>query len=267
MEEKPVIAFVHGDFGDGDSSFGKAASEIGDGYQIILLTRPGFAPAAEHPERYTFAGDAAALLADLSRKGVSAFHLVGHSYGGLVALAMALSEPERIKSLHLIEPPLLGLRDDDDSTWMARRVRELQAAHRDDDLDATTTAFFEMIGAGHVPERMRGSEEWEQLKRYAPRFARNEPPGEFPVEYWEALDGGFPILLYSGGRSHRALQGITLLLADSPRVKRHTHVPGAGHAVQMAGDAFVGPFLEEVTAAEAAWNQRRPPDPAPINWG
>lgn len=265
MGQEPVIAFVHGDFGDGESSFGKVADEIGEGYRVILLDRPGFAAGATHPDRYTFAGDAAALLAALSGEGVAAFHLVGHSYGALVAVAMASQAPKRIKSLHLIEPPLLRLLDDGDARSMARRVRELQAAHRDEDLEATTTGFFEMIGAGHVPERLRGSVEWEQLKAFAARFARNEPPGDFPVEHWEELDPSFPILVYSGGRSHRALQAVTHLLADSARVRRHTHVPSAGHAVQMAGESFLQPFLEEIAEAEAAWCQRRPPGPAPIN--
>jgi pimeloyl-ACP methyl ester carboxylesterase len=265
VESKPVIAFVHGDFGNGATSFGKLAEEIGAEYRIILLDRPGFTPGAEHPERYTFGGDAETLLRELTGKGVDAFHLAAHSYGALVAITMALQAPERIKSLHLIEPPLLRLLDDNDARSMAQRVRELQVAHRDEDLDATTTAFFEIIGAGHVPERLRGSDDWEQLKAFAPRFARNEPPGEFPIEHWDALDPAFPILVYSGGRSHPALQGVTQLLAGSPRVQRHTHVPSAGHAVQMAGEAFREPFLEEIAAAEAAWNQRRPPAPAPIN--
>lgn len=265
MDTKPVIAFVHGDFGNGESSFRKVAEEIGDGYRTILLDRPGFAPGAAHPDRYTFKDDASASLRELTKSDVDTFHLVAHSYGALVAIAMALQAPERIKSLHLIEPPLLRLLDDDDTRWMAARVQELQAAHRDDDLEATTTAFFEMIGAGHVPERMRGSAEWEQLKGYAARFARNEPPGDFPVEHWDGLDTTLPILLYSGGRSHSALQGVAGLLAESPRVRRHTYVPTAGHAVQMAGEPFMQPLLEEIEAAEAAWNQRRLPAPAPIN--
>lgn len=256
---------MHGDFGNGESSFSKVASEIGAAYRTILLDRPGYSVGAAHPDRYTFAGDAAALLGDLATRGVDAFHLVGHSYGALVAVTMALQAPDRIKSLHLIEPPLLRLLDDDGARSMAQRVRELQAAHRDDDVDATTSAFFGMIGADHVPERLRGSEEWEQLSSFAPRFARNEPPGEFPVAHWEALETSFPILVYSGGRSHAALQGVTRQLAMTPRVRRHTHVPSAGHAVQMAGDAFVQPLLEEIAAAEVAWNQRRPPAPAPIN--
>ncbi|MFN8660662.1 MAG: alpha/beta fold hydrolase [Thermomicrobiales bacterium] len=265
MGDKPVIAFVHGDFGNAESSFGKVVSEIGDEYRTLLLDRPGFEPGAEHPDRYTFVGDAVALLDKLSGEGVAAFHLVGHSYGALVALAVAVRAPERIKSLHLIEPPLLRHLDNEDAGLMMQRVEELQAAHRDDDLDATTTAFFEMIGASHVPERLRDTEEWEMLKAFAPRFARNEPPGEFPLEHWAALDPTIPVLVYSGGRSHPALQGVTRQLASTPRVHRHTHIPGAGHAVQMAGEPFVLPFLQEVAAAEAAWAQRRPGAPVPIN--
>lgn len=265
MDTRPAIAFVHGDFGDGESSFRKVAEEIGDGYRTILLDRPGFGTGTAHPDRYTFTDDASAMLRELSGKDVDAFHLVAHSYGALVGIAMALQAQERIKSLHLIEPPLLRLLNDDDARWMALRVQELQAAHSDDDLEATTTAFFEMIGAGHVPVRMRGSAEWEQLKGFAPRFARNEPPGDFPVEHWNALSTTLPVLLYSGGRSHPALLGVTSLLAESPRVRRRTHVPSAGHAVQMAGEPFLRPFREEIEAAEAAWNQRWPPAPAPIN--
>lgn len=245
------IAFVHGDFGNGESSFGKLAAEIGDAYRVHLLDRPGYASGSAHPDRYTFAGDAAALLRDLDAAGARQFHLVGHSYGGLVAVTMALQAPERILSLHLIEPPLLRLLDAAGARWLMERVRELQLAHDDQDLDATTTAFFEMIDAGHVPERLRGTPEWDVLTSYAPRFARNEPPGEFPAAHWHALAESFPILVYSGGRSHPALQSVTALLASTPRVKRHTHVPSAGHAVQMAGAAFTEPFLAEIAAAEA----------------
>ena len=245
---KPVIACVHGDFGNGATSFGKLAAEIGDGYRLIPLDRPGFAPGAVLPARYTFEGDAEALLNQLSCTGVAAFHLVGHSYGGLVAIMMARKAPDRIKSLHLIEPPLLQLLETRDTQQMSRRVQELQAAHRDDDPDATTSAFFEMIGAGHVPERLRGSDEWEQLMSFAPRFARNESPGEFPVQCWEALEARLPIFLYSGGRTHPALQAITRELASSPRVRKHTHVAGAGHAVQMAGDDFRLPLLAAIDA-------------------
>ncbi|MFT4039877.1 MAG: alpha/beta fold hydrolase [Thermomicrobiales bacterium] len=265
MSDKPAIVFIHGDFGNGESSFAKAASEIGDGYRLLLLDRPGFAAGAEHPSRYTFADDAAAMLVEVSRLGAADFHLVGHSYGGLVAIEMTRQAPERVRSLTLIEPPVLALLDDDAARAMIRRVVELQAAHRDDDLDATTAAFFAMIDAAHVPERLRGTPEWDALLPYAARFARNEPPGDFPLATFEALPADLPVTVFSGGRSHRALRGVAELLAGRPQVRRYVHVPGAGHAVQMAGDAFVLPLLEEIAVADAAWPQRRPPADAPTS--
>lgn len=253
-QELSAITFVHGDFGNGESSFGKVAAELPAGSQLLLLDRPGFSPDVPQRERYTFAEDAATLLEETRRQQRNAeapFHLVGHSYGGVVAMEMARQRPDLILSLHLIEPPLLQLLpEDNDVIWMDRQVRSLQAAHQDDDLSATTAAFFSMIGAGHVVERLRDSEEWTELARYAARFARNEPPGNYPLERFRQIDARIPIALYSGGRSHAALRRIAQTLAQDPRVVAFTDLPEAGHAVQMAGERFWRPMLAVMWRAE-----------------
>lgn len=53
--------------------------------------------------------DEVALLEPVFAAAGESFHLVGHSYGGAVALCAALAEPGRIRSLVLIEPVLFGL--------------------------------------------------------------------------------------------------------------------------------------------------------------
>lgn len=257
MERTPgTIAFVHGDFGDGMSSFGKVAAELSTDHRLLLLDRPGFAPGEPLRERYTFAEDAAALLREIREQQPEAarrFHLVGHSYGGVVAMEMARQRPDLIQSLHLIEPPLLQLLpDDEDVAWLDRQVRLLQAAHGDDDPEATTSAFFKMLDAGHVVERLRGSEEWAGLTRHAARFARNEPPGDYPLANYYQIDVNIPIALYSGGRSHPALRRVAQTLAREPRVVEFVDLPDAGHAVQMAGERFWRPMLTVILQAEAA---------------
>ena len=48
--------------------------------------------------------DEAAIVAALAERFDGVFHLIGHSYGGAVALRAALDMPERIASLTLVEP-------------------------------------------------------------------------------------------------------------------------------------------------------------------
>lgn len=52
------------------------------------------------------ANDAAALLAHL---GISRAHVAGHSTGAAIALQLVTDHPNRVASLTLLEPPLLGV--------------------------------------------------------------------------------------------------------------------------------------------------------------
>lgn len=53
--------------------------------------------------------EADGLLASLPFAPEQGFHLVGHSYGGAVALQLALQQPRRVLSLTLYEPVAFGL--------------------------------------------------------------------------------------------------------------------------------------------------------------
>jgi pimeloyl-ACP methyl ester carboxylesterase len=53
--------------------------------------------------------DEVALLEPVFEAAGESFHLVGHSYGGAVAVRAALTHPGRFLSLVLIEPVLFGL--------------------------------------------------------------------------------------------------------------------------------------------------------------
>jgi len=252
-----TLVLVHGDFGNGLDAWAKFAEQVDDRFRVIVLDRPGFGRNEAKDGRYPIAGDARHALTDIRAAGVESFHLVGHSYGGVVAIEIARQKPDAIRSLHLIEPPLLQfLPDDPEVLEMDRRVRDLQATYDHEGDDATTAAFFAMIGAEHVVERLRGTPEWERLRGYADRFARNEPPGDFPPDVLFQLPPEIPIALYSGGRSHPALRAIAAALAEYPRITSFTDVPTAGHAVQMAGAAIIEPMFRTIDSADAAWWRR-----------
>lgn len=257
------IVMIHGDFGDGFEAWGPASELIGRRYRTVILDRPGVGESLPPDARFSIAEEAASLLQALEEMDLESFHLAGHSYGGLIALEMAITRPERLRSLHLIEPPLLDLLPEDPFVRaMDQRVRSIQADHGENGDEATTEAFFAMIGAGHVPERLRGTPDWQRLCGYAARFACNEPAGDYRSTALVRLPATIPIGLYTGGRSHAALRAVTHELARRFERARLTEVSATGHAVQMVGEAFLDPLLKLVAEADVAWERRGSTTPA-----
>lgn len=94
---------VHGSFGRGDETW-REQRPLADAYRLLLVDRRGFggSPADGRVDFERDADDVAALLDQ-------DVHLVGHSYGGVVALLAAARRREAVRSLTVIEPPALGL--------------------------------------------------------------------------------------------------------------------------------------------------------------
>src|SRR6266511_4846243 len=77
---------------------------LADSFTLVLPNRSGYPPnpPLEYIDFYEQAAEIAGLLDDGS-------HLVGFSYGGVVALLAAAERAESLRSLTLVEPPALGL--------------------------------------------------------------------------------------------------------------------------------------------------------------
>lgn len=77
--------------------------------RVVTPDLIGYGAAAAWPADapFTLDDEVAALHRMLPQCG-GAYHLVGYSYGGAVALELALADPARIKTLTLIEPVVLA---------------------------------------------------------------------------------------------------------------------------------------------------------------
>ncbi len=78
-------------------------------FRLIRYHRRGFAGSSRAESPLPIARQAADCLALLRQLGVRRAHLVGHSYGGAIALQLALDAPEAVRSLSLLEPALLDV--------------------------------------------------------------------------------------------------------------------------------------------------------------
>ena len=76
-------------------------------YKLISVLRQGFAGSSHSEGPYSIVEQAADALAVLHAMGEERAHVVGHSYGGVIALQLAFDAPGSVHSLALLEPALL----------------------------------------------------------------------------------------------------------------------------------------------------------------
>ena len=99
------LVLVHG-LGSSGRDWEKQTPRFAAEYQVVLPDLRGHGRSAKPPGPYSIAGFAADVAALLRRLELAPAHVVGVSLGGMVALELALSEPELVRRLVLINAPL-----------------------------------------------------------------------------------------------------------------------------------------------------------------
>ena len=100
--ERYTVIFLHGWGGDA-SAFYFCAERLKGEFCCVLPDLAGFGKSAEPDSPRTVADYAADVLALADERGWEKFALVGHSFGGRVALDIAASRPERVTALALVD--------------------------------------------------------------------------------------------------------------------------------------------------------------------
>ena len=128
---EPAV-FIHGAFIANTFRPLLAEPSLAGHYRLILYHRRGYAGSSRTSGPVSVARQVADCRALLHFLGVQRAHVVGHSYGGIVALQLALDTPGVVHSLALLEPGLMvGASAQDYRESLARgaeRYREAGAA-------------------------------------------------------------------------------------------------------------------------------------------
>jgi pimeloyl-ACP methyl ester carboxylesterase len=114
--DKPAIVLLHGAGCNLEDMRLALGERFAARHRVILLDRPGLGWSERSGEGSSPAYQAAMLNAVLERLDVKRAIVVGHSWGGLLALTFALDHPQRAAGLVVIAPPThpwLG-----HSTWL-----------------------------------------------------------------------------------------------------------------------------------------------------
>ena len=211
---RPRLVLLHGSVTNAALSWG-AQRPLAAQFELILPNRPGFPPNLP-VERVDFDDDAL-WLETVVQPGD---HLVGHSYGGVVALIAAPRLP--LASLTVIEPPAFGVARGDPAVehWL-----EVAAALPRDSVRTHLAAFLRHVGAPFpLPDPLP-----PELQQGAEAFYWERRPDEASIPF-EPLP--YPVLVVTGDHEP-AFEAVGHVLCARFGAERLV-LPGAGHAVQRA---------------------------------
>jgi pimeloyl-ACP methyl ester carboxylesterase len=216
------VVLVHGSGGNARSAWA-SVQPLAARFALVAPDRGGYPP---NPplERIDFEVQAEEL-APLLEDGA---HLVGHSYGGVIALLIAARHPRRVRSLTVSEPPAFALaRGKPEVERLVGRLDE-HFTHGPRDPRAFAVGFLGIVGSNaKLPDEL--PPELEQVIRAT---MAERPPWEarIPLEELEATP--FPKLVISGAH-HPAFDGVCDVLEERLGAVRGV-LPGAGHSIPRA---------------------------------
>jgi pimeloyl-ACP methyl ester carboxylesterase len=255
------IVLLHCTGGSGRQWAGMAEALRSD-FRVIAPDLCGYGGTAHWPGNGTFnlAVEADLIAALLDMLGNPA-HIVGHSYGGAVALQLALRHPHYLKTLTLIEPASFHLLRDGDNID-ERALRQIS------EVGATVA---NAVNCGDYQGGMRrfvvywgGEGAWNALPA-SQRLALAARINKVTLDLWATLNDPMrqadlaslemPTLVVSGGQSPLPTRRICFHLARMiPNVTART-VASAGHMAPVTHFSEVLPLVSNHCGAR---RRRRP---------
>jgi len=236
----PVL-FVHGVFSD--LRFWepqRAAIAARHRFLAYTLRYHGTAPWGDAGERYSAATHAADLATLVRRLDAGPVHLVGLSFGGLVALLVASEHPDLVRSLTLAEPTVASLLAEsaEGRSLAEQRVRSMtpiRAAVQAGDTARATAMFVDWVENASVGAF---ASEPEALRTMALENARTIPltlaaPPPPPLSCAALGRMKVPTLVVAGARTRRYFEAISEAVAHCIPGSRLTSIHGATHLVSQ----------------------------------
>lgn len=243
--EGPPVVMIHGgaqgSISAGHRNFHAQEALGGDGFRLLVPDRPGHGQSADpgRPDNAEADGEwAAALIGDGA-------HVVGHSFGGLVALNAANRGLDKVKSITLIEPALLKIAT---NNWAVRKLLLKLASYMILPYSNATRSRKIMTLLG-IPDVFARSD--EELSKTGSGLKNIKLPSkQVMVEQLAAVKAaGIPLLIISGDWNPAFIA--TGEKAAEVGGGRHVVVPSEHHFPQWQGGDFNVLLLDHWRRADA----------------
>src|SRR5215216_885841 len=101
----PPLALVHGGWGD-HTAWDPVVPAFAERFRVLAYDRRGHSRSERPPGQDSIEDDVADLAALLEQLGLAPAHLAGFSFGAAIALRLAMTRPDLVRSAAAQEPPL-----------------------------------------------------------------------------------------------------------------------------------------------------------------
>ena len=233
--------------------------QLGPGYRFLVPDLYGYG--ASQPwsrTRPMRLADEAAIVKRLLPTSHEPVHLIGHSYGGSVALSAALALGDRLASLTLIEPTVFHLLGADDPVEgpYYREIETLAGTCR------SAVRFGQLDrGMRHFVNYWNGPDAWyrltpgqrtalsSRLSRVVLNFAaaRHGAPGR--KDYQSIMA---PCLILCGTRSPAPVRHLSRILTEIMPNARHRTLSNLGHMAPLTHPQRVASVIADHMARHSA---------------
>lgn len=206
-------------------------------YQLITYHRRGYGGSSHTERPIGIDQQARDCLGLLRYLGVERAHVVGHSFGGCVALQLALDAPQTVHSLALLEPALIvGANAQGYREALSRATQRFREAGPEVAVDefwqprfgAGYRGWLDQVLPGALAQEMADARTWFELE------ASTVPEWSFGES--EARRVTQPALVVVGSESEalwsRFGETYRVLLSWLPNVEGFV-LPGATHGLQL----------------------------------
>lgn len=224
---------------------------LSDRFKVVAPDTLGAGMSPEWPdERSVTLFDEARFLEPAFAEAGKTVSVVGHSYGGAIALAAATVYPERIRSMVLIEPTLFAL--------LAEEEPDHPAFEEAYDVASAATRNVEdgelHEAARHFIDYWTGTGSWDampaQLRDLVATSMRNVAgwaealrDRAIRLEHFTGLE--IPVLYILGERSPESSRAVARLLIPALRQVEVEELEGLGHMAAISHPHVVNPLIEE----------------------
>jgi pimeloyl-ACP methyl ester carboxylesterase len=253
------VVCVHGSLSWGTFAF-RAQRPLATSHSLVVPDRRGYGASAAtgRADFSVDADDVAALLGDGA-------HLVGHSYGAVVALLVAARRPQAVRTLTAVEPAALSAtRGDAAVEELIAALADVQAAASSLSAPEFAVRFLEALGYRRGVDMLEHPKLTSDGVRAAETTMTERPPWEAQIPLDALACARRPALIVSGrwdnlavgeqALGSRAFGAVCDTLTRALGARR-VIIDGWAHGCQYSGEPFNGAlrsFWESAAARTSA---------------